>query len=91
LLGNSRRVLERAEAELTSGASLRALDAAHLTSALTLQDDAGVRVPCITGDQQQGAGFALGLERNARNALGGSRLGAPTQRANLLDTLYGLH
>jgi prevent-host-death family protein len=57
------RVLERAEAELTRGAPLRTLDALHIATALTFQADAGVRVPFITGDdQQRRAGLALSLE-----------------------------
>lgn len=57
------RVLERAEAELTRGAPLRTLDALHIATALTFQADAGVRMPFITGDdQQRRAGLALGLE-----------------------------
>jgi hypothetical protein len=56
-------VLERAEAELSRGTPLRTLDAVHIATALTFQADAGVRMPFITGDQQQRrAGLALGLD-----------------------------
>lgn len=63
LLAVDGRVLERAEAELTRGTPLRTLDAVHIATALTFQADAGVRMPFITGDQQQRrAGLALGLD-----------------------------
>lgn len=62
LLDVDGRVLQRAEDELRRGAPLHALDAVHLATAFTFQAEAGVRLPFITGDEQQRrAGLALGL------------------------------
>ncbi len=55
-------VLTRAE-HVTTHTAVKTLDAIHLASALTLQDQARHAVPFITGDlQQRAAAEALGLD-----------------------------
>jgi predicted nucleic acid-binding protein len=62
LLEVDARVLDRAE-NLMRTTPVKTLDALHLASALVFQDETGLRLPFITGDEpQRRAGQALGLD-----------------------------
>jgi uncharacterized protein len=61
LLAVDGSVLERAEA-LTRVMAVKTLDAVHVASALVFEHETGLRVPFVTGDdQQRRAATALGL------------------------------